>query len=80
MNNIVILCRFNPLFEEEIKKRNDTTKDVTDNETGDHDTISTTSSGYGSNSTQKGDYHKSMTLYFSRTLFESVFKESPLYL
>merc|ERR1719323_2801608 len=53
-DKIYSVNRFNPLFEEEIKKRNDTTKDVTDNETGDHDTISTTSSGYGSNSTQKG--------------------------
>ena len=49
-----LLCRFNPLYEEDIKKKNDTSKDLTDNE--DHETISTTSSGYGSNSTQKGGY------------------------
>ena len=43
--------RFNPLFEEEAVIETNISKDVTD----DQETISTTSSGYGSNTTHKGE-------------------------
>ena len=42
--------RFNPLFEEEAVIETNLSKDVID----DQETISTTSSGYGSNTTHKG--------------------------
>ena len=42
--------RFNPLFEEEAVIETNIFKDVID----DQETISTTSSGYGSNTTHKG--------------------------
>ena len=42
--------RFNPLFEEEAVIETNISKDVID----DQETISTTSSGYGSNTTHKG--------------------------
>ena len=53
MNDIQIFihCRFNPLFEEEAVIETNISKDVTD----DQETISTTSSGYGSNTTHKGE-------------------------
>ena len=52
MNDIQIFihCRFNPLFEEEAVIETNLSKDVID----DQETISTTSSGYGSNTTHKG--------------------------
>ena len=45
-----IHSRFNPLFEEEAVIETNISKDVTD----DQETVSTTSSGYGSNTTHKG--------------------------
>lgn len=49
-NFLFDLCRFNPLFEEEAVIETNLSKDVID----DQETISTTSSGYGSNTTHKG--------------------------
>ena len=48
--NFFIPPRFNPLFEEEAVLETNLSADVTD----DQETISTTSSGYGSNTTHKG--------------------------
>ena len=50
MTIFFIQPRFNPLFEEEAVIETNLSKDVID----DQETISTTSSGYGSNTTHKG--------------------------
>ena len=49
--------RFNPLYEEERPDKDDgLTKDVANHGDDDQETVSTTSSGYGSNTTQKGKF------------------------